>query len=323
MNTQDWITLLGAVVAALAIVVSARIALIAVNIQRKQAEFEAQQAKLEAQQARKEADRDLAEVAQNLAHLVAQLFTGPVGGPDAATASSEVMGLVIRANELSDDSSDTNWFLHYSLAMAYGWLWEIDKASASWEKALADADSGHSRVTVLAGEAVFHYNIGSQAQIEAGRTCFDRAEEILVNDFPDDLGREQLTGILSQRAGLEYGAGQRDESAKIYAKAWQLGETITSAWRRVRASGFLGNNFLQTFGHDQAGIPDTIPTDLVRYAAGLLQQAQQAAFVQQAAIAQQSITQPPTTLQHGHSNEAANQQSAEPVGGGPHSGTPR
>jgi hypothetical protein len=308
MSTSDWITLLGAIVAAIAIVVSASIALIAVKVQRNQAEIQRKQAETEQQQAQEDTKKDLAEVAQALASKVAQLYMLPVAGPDAATASSEVMGLVIRANELADVSSNVTWYVYYSLALAYGWLWESSKAGANWKKALDYADTAHNQVLVLMGEATFQYSTGS---IEAGRGCYNKAEEILKKNFSGDLLTDQLAYLLSQRASQEYGAGGRSESASTYAEAWQKCYTITTAWRRTRASWTVGNAFLQTFLQEQTRPPDTIPADLVAFSMALSQQqTQQAlAFGQRTANAQQSFVQQPPILQDG-GRQAVNEQSA-------------
>jgi hypothetical protein len=312
MTTSDWITLLGAIVAAIAIVVSARLALIAVKVQRGQVEIQRKQAENEQKQAQEDAKKDLAAVAQELGCKVANLFM-PIAAPEAATASSEVMGLVIRANELADASSSTvTWYLHYSLAMAYAWFWEIDQAADNWKKALEKADTGHSRVLVLMGEAAFRYTIGS---IEAGRSCFSEAEKILKQEFSGDLSTDQLAQVLAQRALQEYGAGQRDESARIYAEAWQDSQTITLAWRRTRASFAVVDAYSRTFRQEQIPPPATVPPDLVALAeGGWPQQAQQAT-----AFAQSAIPRSPTPLDGG--SQAPNQQ-ASPPQSGPYSGTP-
>jgi tetratricopeptide (TPR) repeat protein len=312
MTTSDWITLLGAIVAAIAVVVSAAIALIAVKVQRNQAEIQRSQAETERQKDQEDTKKDLAEVAQTLASKIAQLYMLPAMGPEAAAASSEVTGLVIRANELADVSSSVTWYVYYSLAMAYGWLWETSKAAANWEKALDHADTAHNQVLVLIGEAAFQYTAGS---IEAGRGCFDKAEEILKSGFSGDLLADQLSYVLAQRASLEYGAGERSDSASTYVKAWQQCQAITTAWRKTRASWAVGNaflqTFLQTFWQEQTRPPDTIPADLVAFSISLSQQQTQqaSAFGQQAANAQQSLIQQSPILQDGASL-AANDQSA-------------
>jgi hypothetical protein len=296
MTTSDWITLLGAIVAAVAVVVSASIALIAVKVQRNQAEIQRNQAETERQQAQEDTKKDLADVAQTLAFKISQLYMLPAAGPEAAAGTSEVTGLVIRANELVDVSKSVTWYVYYSLAMAYGWLWENSKAAANWKKALDHADTAHNQLLVLMGEGAFQYSTGS---IEAGRGCYDKAEELLKVDFSGDLLADQLAYVLAQRASQEYGAGERSDSASIFAEAWQQCQTITTAWRKARASWAVGNaflqTFLQTFWQDHIHPPDTIPADLVAFSVALSQQqTQQApAFGQQAANAQQSLIQQP------------------------------
>jgi hypothetical protein len=286
VKASDWITLLGAVVVAIAVVVSAWIALVAVTVQRNQAEIQRSQAETERQQAQEDTKRELAEVSQTLASKIAQLSILPVTSPEAIAASSEVMGLVIRANELASASSKAAWYLYYSLAMAYGWLWEIAPATENWKKALDNADTVHSQIIVLTGAAAFYYATGS---IQEGRGCFIRAEEILKKDYLGDLGRDQLAQVL----------------------VWQ--EAIGTPWRQRRASSTVGDAFAQTFGQDQTRPSDTIPSDLVAFARALWQQQthQPFAFEQQAANAQQSFAQRPLILQDGGSF-ALNQQSAGP-----------
>lgn len=311
MKTSDLITLLGAVVAAIAIVVSASIALIAVKVQRDQAEFTRRQADTVRQQAQEDAKKDLANVAQALASRVNQLLTQPnATTPETANASAEITGLVIRANELTEAKSGVTWYLHFSLALAYGWLWENDKAAAHYKKALDNAE-GQSRITVLRGEAAFRYNTGA---IETGRACFSRAEEILREDYSGDPCTQYWTSLLAQRAWQEFWAGERSESASIYAEAWEQSQTIISPWRRTSASMAVSNNYLYTFGQDQTQPPNTIPVGLVAFVEGLRrQQSRQAsASWQQDANMQPSISQSPPMLQDG-SGQAVSQQLAGPV----------
>lgn len=285
MTAADWIALLGAFVSAIAIVVSASIARIAVKLQARQGVIEREQADLDREQAAKDAKKHLADVARELSHKMAQLSMLPMG-PEATSLSAEVAGLVITARDLAgDDGGD--WYLYYGLAMAHGWMWEIDKATECWEKALSKADSGHTRITLLNGKGYFLYNVGSPAAIEEGRACLSEAARILDNESPDDLGREQRAGILGQQAGLEYNVGQRDVSAAGFAKAWEQVTAVTTRWRQERASYSIATTFLMTFGREQLPLPPVIPAALIQYAA-FLQQTQQPGYGQPAVVPPQA-----------------------------------
>jgi len=325
MTTSDWITLVSVIIAALAIAVSGVIALIAVKVQRDQANVQRNQAETERKQAQEDAEKDLADVSQVLASKVAQLFTLPPIGPAMATALSDVTGLVIRANELVNTSSKVTWYLYYSLALAYGWLWDIDKATANWKKALAEADSSHNRLLVLVGEATFYYNMGS---IEAGRNCFTAAEGVLA-DVTGDLGQDQLTQITTQRAWQEYFTGETGQAATAFAEAWTQCGKINTAWRQTRARQFIVTAFSQTFGQAQTPPPNTIPADLIASIAALSQQqAQQtAALAQQTAVfAQQTADSLQSTMQRpfipqSFDSQAASQRAADRSQAGPFSGS--
>lgn len=306
MTAADWIALLGAFVSAIAIIVSASIARIAVKLQARQGAIEREQADLDRERAAKDAKKDLADVARELSHKMAQLSMLPMG-PEATSLSAEVAGLVITARNLAgEDGGD--WYLYYGLAMAHGWMWEIDKATECWEKALSKADSGHTRITLLNGKGYFLYNVGSPAAIEDGRACLSEAARILENESPDDLGREQRAGILGQQAGLEYNVGQRDVSAAGFAKAWEQVAAVTTRWRQERVSYNIAINFLMTFGREQLPLPAAIPAALVQYAA-FIQQTQQPGYGQPGFAPPQA----PVSQAHAAAQQLPPQQFASPI----------
>jgi hypothetical protein len=120
-----------------------------------------------------------------------------------------------------------------------------------------------TQVTLLAGQAAYHYTFGAQ---EAGRACYDRAETLLRAGPADDITGNQLAMVLADRAVGEYGVEDYGEAARVYTLAWEQCQNLHAQWRRAGASQYLASKLAPTFGRTLEELGEAgLPNDLVAY----------------------------------------------------------
>lgn len=259
MSSSDWVSLAGVIVACFAFAAS----LVAYQLQKRTA--------------RSDNEKELAAQIDAIQTQLAELTTGPSASEpsDADTmaalaktsnVSAAVQTALLRAGSLIKSAGlNPDWYQNLVLATAAVWIGDPITAGPYADNAVGlarkPADHGWTaeagsiaQMMSLRVRAMFYFNRGWPADVEAARADFREARQI-VQSSGQGLGpyvtAGQLVELYLREADFELRAGHPDEAAALMAEACR-------EWLPVKAPAV--RQFLGTMIASSAGSQRLVPT---------------------------------------------------------------
>ena len=240
MSTDDWLTLAGVVVAAVAFCV----AVTTYQLQKR---------------------TQLTSDEQQLSDLIGQIQerlasisrTGETATLEVYAANSAAVaglqGLAIEAQKVAERGGlQPDWFQSVVLAYAFTEAWDLVTALTYWGRAVDIATTNQSRMRSVAARAEFYYNRGLNTGLDAAgqpnddwghaRADYRAAADLLTAD-PDgqgpDVTGEQVVSLLVYQSGLEMMIGEPGRAARLLVDAVDRADSLVVAWRKMRSRQFI------------------------------------------------------------------------------------